>query len=67
MAAGIKSGGKKVAEGTVKLKNSAAKEIDDTIEEIKENKELAIKVSVASAIATASAIGLAYLIFRKRK
>ena len=67
VSAGIKEGGRKVADGTVKIKDAAVQEIGDTIEEIKENKELTIKVAVASAVATAAAIGLASLIFRKRK
>ena len=67
VSAGIKEGGRKVADGTVKIKDAAVQEIGDTIEEIKENQELTIKVAVASAVATAAAIGLASLIFRKRK
>lgn len=63
----VKKGSKAIADSSVKAKDFAVKELNETVEEIKENKELAIKVGVASAVATASAIGLAYLIFRKKK
>lgn len=57
----------KASGGVKKVYSKGCSEVTKTIEEIKNNKQLAIKIAVTTAAATAAVIGVLYLIFRKKK